>query len=251
MDGRNTIIITLKWYFRVADDDVATFDGICDLFLSGLIDNTDEITPAFYDVEAAINTLALYFLPDSQYNLLTIQTDLWMMIVNWWDTVKWARRSIRIPMETEDFLADLVAPIVQEIMGDPTKRPYYKPRVLEALLQTSKPPYETTRYIRQLSPPNINLDIALEYYKQLSHKHGFGDEYPILLQLLFDKFARNRKRHFYFLIQDYQMRCDEIQMTPSYHDYISRRALAISPELSVHCERLFQRLPNSTNVFRS
>jgi hypothetical protein len=145
-------------------------------------------------------------------------------------------------METEDFLADLVAPIVKEIMGNPGTAPYYESIVLEALLQMSKPPYGTTRYVRQRLPPNINLNDALEYYKQLSGNHGFSDQYHILLELLSVKVARNEKRHLYFLVEDYKVHCREEKKRGSYHDYISYRGLVISPELSGHCKSLFQNL---------
>jgi hypothetical protein len=239
MDGRNTIIDTLLNYFRASDDDAPIFDEMCDLFLSGLIGNTDERIPPFTDVENEINVLALYFSQNNQIDP-TIQNDLWTMLFNWWNAVRWARQSIRIPTETEDFLADLVAPIVQQIKRDSGARPYYTPIVLEALIQCSTPPtYQISNYVQQNLPPNIDLNMALQYYQKLSRRYGFGNEYPILLQLLVDKLARNRMRHLSLLIPAYIVGCNMIPIMPSYHHYITRRALDIPPQFAVHCERLF------------
>lgn len=242
MDGRNTIIITLKWYFHVSENEISRFDQICDLLLSGLIDGSSERTPSFFDMEEEINGLALTFLPNSQRDLLTIQTDLWTILVDWWDAVKWARRGIRAPIDKEDFLADLMDKIVKEIMNDASMKQYHKTNVLQALIQMSTPPrYQISPFVRQGLPRNINLDAVLEHYKQLSVKYGFGDEYNIFLQLLSDKMTRNSDRHTYFKVQKYRNDCRNSGRQPSFEDYISRREWTISPELLPHCERLFRR----------
>jgi len=241
MDGRNTIIITLKWYFHVSENEISRFDQVCDLLLSGLIDGSYQRTPSFFDMEAEINGLARTFFPNSQRDLVTIQTDLWTILVNWWDAVKWARRGIRASMEKEDFLADLLSDIVEEIMSDTKMKKYFKPNVLQALIQMSTPPrYQITPFVRQRLPRKINLNAILKYYKQLSLKHGFGNEHRILLQLLFDKMTRNSERHTYFKVQEYRKDWRNSGRQPSFDDYISRRELTISPELLPHCKRLFE-----------
>jgi hypothetical protein len=241
MTGRATIIDLLKWYFRTSGSRVARFSRICDVLLSGLIDGSSERTPAFYDMEAEINALALTFLPNNQYDLVTIQNDLWTILVNWWDTVRWARRDVRAFMEKEDLLADLIDNIVKNIKNDINTRRYYKRNVLQALIQMSAPPgYIITPYVGQPLPRNIDLNIILQCYEQLSHAYDFDNEVHILLQLLFDKMTRNTNRHAYYTVQEYRLHCCRSGTQPSFQDYISYRGLTISPELSVHCERLFQ-----------
>jgi hypothetical protein len=252
MDGRQTIIITLQLYFRVSNDDVLIFDEICDLLLSYLIDESDENPPESEDMEAEIEALAREFSPDNQDDRYIIKDDLLKLLVNWWHAVTWARRDIRILIETEEFIADLVVPIKDEIMDDPDGKPYYKSSILEALLQMSEPPYGTTRHVRQRLPEGIDLNDALEYYKQLSRNHGFGNEYPVLLELLSIKLARNEERHLYFLLKAYKAHCREKKERPSYHGYISYRGMVMRPKFSVHCEHLFQReLYKKNNTFRS
>lgn len=241
MNGENTIIITLKWYFRVSEDEIGRFDEICKLLLSGLIDETDEITPRFDDMDKEINALADIYWSDIQSDVVTVQNDLWTILVNWWDAVKWARRGVRVLIETADLIADLVEAIANEISNNPQTKPYHHPFILQALIQRNTPPrYTITRYVQQRLPKNTDLDAASGYYRKLSHKHGFGDEYHVLLQLLSDKMTRNRKRHTYFIVQDYIDQCRIARKTPSYDDYISCRGITLSPALLIHCRRLFR-----------
>jgi hypothetical protein len=250
MNGRDTIIIMLKCYFRAPENKVTRFNRTCDLLLSGLVHEGYERTPAFEDLEAEIDSLALAFLPNMQYNLVTIQDDLWTMLVNWWDAVKWARQGSRrqteASMETEDLFADLVAHIVNYIKN-PTNQNmaylsrYYKPNILEALIQMNTPsPYITDPFLQQALPLNVNLNRLRRGYRRLSNRYGFGTDVHILLQLLYDKMNRNRRRHTDFPLQDYRQYCRDNHRRPSFNDYIVFRGLNIPQHLLLHCQRLFR-----------
>lgn len=246
MDGRNTIIITLQCYFHASQYRIARFNPICDLLLSGLIDGNNIRIPAFEDLEAEIDAVALAFLPDTQYDLTVIQNDLWTILVNWLDTVKWARKGAQAFMEKQDLLADLAAPIVYDIMNDPhyaILRQYYQPNILHALIQQSAPTgYIITPYSGRPLPQNIDLDTILQYYEQLSYQYGFDDDVHLLLQILFDKMMRNENRHAEYIVEKYLQKCDDSQTQPSFYDYIADRKLNISPEFLIHCQHLFDEL---------
>jgi hypothetical protein len=250
MNGRDTIIIMLKCYFRAPEYKVIRFNRVCNLLLSGVVHDGYERTPAFEDLEAEIDSLALTFLPDMQYDLGTIQDDLWTMLVNWWDAVKWARqggrRQAEASMETEDLFADLVDHIVQDIRAGGNRnmaylRQYYRPNILEALIQMSTPPfYITDPFLQQALPLNVNLIRLRRDYQRLSNRYGFGIDVHILLQLLYDKMNRNSRRHAYFLLRDYRQYCRDNQRQQSFNDYIVFRGLNIPQHLLLHCQRLFR-----------
>jgi hypothetical protein len=238
MDGRHTIIITLQLYFRVSEEKV--FDSICDLLLFYLTDESDENPHKAEDMEAEIETLAREFAPNNQDDWDTIKKDLLKLVINWWHIVTWAQQEIRLSIEKEEFIADLLAPIVAEIKNDSYGSRYYKPIVLEALLQMINSSCKISNYVRQRLPQNINLNDALQYYQKFSDDHHFSKECPVLLELLSIKLARNAKRHLSYLFKDYRADCRQSGNHVSYDDYISYRGLTISPEQSVICKNLFE-----------
>ena len=242
MNGQHTIMSLLQLRFLHASDAVMRiFDEIFDLLQSDLTNDSNEWTLNLEEMEEEIYTLAEALVPGGQPDvLLTIHTDIDRMLTNWWRDMQWARETTRISMETEDLIADLVDHITQHIVDNHRTRSYYDVNILDALLHNGTPQTgQIIRYPRQRLPTRHMLDAASEYYINLSREYGFGEEYRILLELLYIKMKRNSKRHLSFLSEDYRALCLETGRVPTYEDYLSYRGLTIPPAVVIHCKRLF------------
>lgn len=248
MNGRDTIFSMWKCYFNASPNLTHRFNGICDLFMSGLVCTDRERVPDFDDLEAEIDALALGFAANDQGNLATIQNDLWTMLANWWDTVAWARRGIRVSMEREDLLGDLLQDIVRQItvdFGEILMRSVYTVDVLQALIQIHTTggiddPFLFQRLQSNL-PENVDLNTLLQYFRQLGQAHDFDDETDILLELLLEKKDRNVNRHSRMKVIEYRRLCRVHRVRPSFTGYIDFRGLNIPHHLLHHYERLFRR----------
>ncbi len=247
MDGRNTIIIMLEAYFETPLVDDGNLDGICDVLLSGLIDEGYEITPSYLELKAEIEFLARAYSPNTQNNFGPVENGLWTFLVNWWDTVKWARQKarqeIRASSEKEDLIADIVNHIKDQILNHVNQemKESYSYNTLQALIQLTTPPdYAVDSYVDQIVvSQNINLNDLLPHYQELGRVNGFGDEVRILLKFLHDKMIRNSNSHAKFKVQEYRRYCIDSNTPPSFYDFIEYRGLNIYELLLPHCERLF------------
>ncbi|CAF1478217.1 unnamed protein product [Adineta steineri] len=242
MNGRSTIIVMLQCYFQATENKIPRFKGVCDLLLGGLVDGNYEITPRFDDLVAEVTALALVFLPGNHRNLPTIQEDLWTLLVNWWNTARWARREVRIFAEKDDLLADLLTDIVNKILihNNLNVRENYTFYVLQALIQMTTFGRITNTYFRPSLPTEDILNNILQEYRVLSHHYGFdNNNVHILLQLLCNKKNRNTNSHADYKVKEYKLYCERSQIQPSYYGYISYRGLNIPQEHLNACQHLF------------
>ncbi|CAF3509717.1 unnamed protein product [Rotaria socialis] len=247
MNGSDTIITMLETHFRIPENKIHRLHGICNFLLSGLRDQDHEKRLDIDDMKTRINELARLFVAHNQLDFATIYNDLWTLLLNWWNTATWARREIRVPTEKGDLLGDLFADIVDEItehFGRDGMKQHYKPVILKALIQMDTKGKIFDRYLRQKTrlclPSSRDLDNLLQYYRNLSTKHGFDNRTSVFLQFLLDKKTRNNDRHSDNKIKEYQQCCQDSEVPPSFRGYIGFRGLDIEPQLFNDYERLFQ-----------
>jgi hypothetical protein len=86
----------------------------------------------------------------------------------------------------------------------------------------------------------LDLDRLLQYYRQLSTRHGFDNRTNVLLQLLRDKKKRNDNTHSEYKVQEYKQCCNDCEVQASFNGYIAFRGLNIDRQFFDDYERLFQ-----------
>jgi hypothetical protein len=246
MNGCDTIVRMLQNYFSNTDATNFLFDDLWEILTDGLSD-TDDRTPVFNELDDEINYLARFFSTANRHPN-TIQRDLFEIVENWWDSITWARTDIRITIEKEDLLGDLLHDTIIQIKahfnnnGYRMER-YYTYDVLEALNQL-----QTTNDIEldlrdRLEANGIwdnELNILLQFFRQLSRRYGFEQQPEVFLRLLLMKKDRNYKRHTDDKVLRYERDCNNNGGQPSFDGYIQKRGLDIDDETLPHYRRLFR-----------